>query len=208
MKAVLYLFATTILLVSCVQRNTEIKEVADKPVIQDSIPKVEKRIQESLDNVHPPMFMDSILTAYISSLGLDEKYYISTNHNPYMISGYFNWDEIMDTAVLLQDKITGKEGLLIKHGAIDEQFLFGAGEEVLSQNFDDFSWVGAFQKVYKGTKASSNIDEETGEIMIEDVPDSLKTTLPADGIYIHASESCGGGIIYWDHEEYNWIQQE
>src|SRR6478752_9491282 len=106
---------------------------------------------------------------------------------------------------LLQDKKTGKEGLWIKHGGLDEHFLLGGGQEVLYQKFDDFSWVGIFQKIEKGTKVASNIDEETGEILLKDIPDSLKTILPADGIYIHALESCGGGIIYWDHERYNWI---
>ncbi len=208
MKAVLYFFILVFLSFSCAQKNTEITVVTDMPVIQDSTPKVEKQIQEDLPNVQPPMFNDSILTTYINSLGLDEQYDISINHNPYMITGYFNLDEIVDTAILLQDKKTGKEGLLIKHGASEEQYLLGAGQEVLSQKFDDFNWVGVFQKVNKGTKAASNIDEETGEIMLEDVADSLKTTLHSDGIYIHASESCGGGIIYWDHDEYNWIQQE
>lgn len=208
MKAISYFFVVTILIVSCVQKKTEIAEVADMPVNQKSIPKVEKYIQNEFPSVQPPTFIDSTLTTYISRLGLDDQYDISTNHKPYMVSGYFNPDEIMDTAILLQDKKTGKEGLLIKHGGMDEHILLGAGQEVLSQQFDDFSWVGMFHKVDKGTKVSSNIDEETGEIVLEDVPDSLKTILPADGIYIHASESCGGGIIYWDHEEYNWIQQE
>ncbi|WP_156026797.1 hypothetical protein [Sporocytophaga myxococcoides] len=208
MKADLYFFVLAIIAVSCAQKNTEITVVTDMLAIQDSTPKVEKRIQEDLPNVQSPMFNDSILTSYISSLGLDEQYDISTNHNPYMITGYFNLDDIGDTAILLQDKKTNKVGLLIKHGASKEHYLLGAGQEVLSQKFDDFNWVGVFQKVNKGTKSCSNIDEETGEIMLEDVPDSLKTTLPADGIYIHASESCGGGIIYWDHDEYNWIQQE
>jgi hypothetical protein len=181
------------------------------PDVQLDTHKVERHIEliEKVIQVkQTPELTDSAISMYINHLGLDKQYYVSTNHDPYLISGNFNYDEIMDTAILLQDKVSGKEGLFIKHGRLDEQFIFGGGEEVLSQKFDDFSWVGIFQKIGRGTKVFSNIDEETGEILIEDLPDSLKITLPSDGIYVHASESCGGGIIYWDYAEYKWIQQE
>ena len=78
---------------------------------------------------------------------------------------------------------------------------------MLNQAFDDFIWVGEFKTIPKGSKAASNVGED-GEIITEVIPDSLKTILPNDGIFIHASESCGGGIIYSDNESYQWIQQE
>lgn len=42
----------------------------------------------------------------------------------------------------------------------------------------------------------------------EEIKEEDKIKLPNDGIFIHADESCGGGIIYLNNGKYNWIQQE
>lgn len=61
---------------------------------------------------------------------LDTSYENSEEHNPYLIIGYFNLDSIADTAVLVRQKSTGKDALLIKHGGTDQTFLLKDGKSV------------------------------------------------------------------------------
>jgi hypothetical protein len=152
---------------------------------------------------------DTLQLSKLINTDLTEDYFVATSHDPYFITGYFNNDEILDTAIFFRKSGNIKEGLLIKHGGGNpyDYYMFGAGKEVLNQNFDEFSWVGIFKKINRGEKVASNIDE-SGEIITEELPDSLTTTLVNDGVYIHAFESCGGGIIYLENNEYSWIQQE
>lgn len=61
--------------------------------------------------------------------------------------------------------------------------------------------------VKKGTKIWNNVVD--GEIVSEDqVSETQKIILATDGIFIHVSEACGGGIIYFKNGKYVWVQQE
>ena len=204
-------------LVSCtenIKKNNPINAEVDiqSPTdssIESSI-ETENEIAEAFDVDSSDIeILDSAIHQILSVVGLDKKYQISYNHDPYKITGLFNNDDILDTAFIVKDIQNNKEGLIIRHGLNDpyDLTIFGAGKTVLNQSFDDFIWVGDFKTIAEGSKAASNVDEE-GEIISEEIPDSLKTELPNDGIFIHASESCGGGIIYNDNSSYHWIQQE
>lgn len=85
----------------------------------------------------------------------------------------------------------------------------GLGKEVLKQGFDDFDWVGIFEKAPKGKTYRNNVNED-GEIKIEEseYTEADKLVLKNDGIYMHVAESCGGGIIYLENGTYKWLQQE
>ena len=77
----------------------------------------------------------------------------------------------------------------------------------LGQGFDDMEWIGIFEKAPKGDVYWNNV--ESGEIISEeDVKEANKIKLPNDGIYVHAAESCGGGVIYLKNGKFEWIQQE
>lgn len=136
----------------------------------------------------------------------DTAYEISKQHQPFMLLGYFNPDDILDTAILVRHKSTGKDALFIKHAKTDKTFFLKNGKDV-GADFDDFNWVGQFEVIKKRTKIWDNVID--GEIVSEDqVPDNKKITLRTDGILIHEAEACGGGIIYFKNDKYVWVQQD
>ncbi|WDT68227.1 hypothetical protein [Cloacibacterium sp. TD35] len=61
----------------------------------------------------------------------------------------------------------------------------------------------------KGEVFWNNVNDE-GEIITEDsIIDKLpKVTLPNNAVFIHQLESSGGGVIYFNKNKFNWIQQE
>jgi len=138
--------------------------------------------------------------------GFETNFEISKEHQPFMVTGYFNPDDILDTAILMRHKLTGKDALFIKHGGIDKSFLLKNGKDIGS-DFDDFHWVGQFEVMKKGMKVWNNVVD--GEIVGENqVPDNKKITLQTDGIFIHEDEGGGGGIIYFKNGKYVWVQQD
>lgn len=138
--------------------------------------------------------------------GFDTTYKASKEHQPFMVTGYFNPDDILDTAIIVRHKLTGKDALFIKHGRTDTFFLLKNGKDV-GTDFDDFNWIGEFSVTKKGTKVWDNVID--GEIVGEDqVPDNKKFNLKTDGIWVHVDEACGGGIIYYKNGRYAWVQQD
>jgi hypothetical protein len=138
--------------------------------------------------------------------GLDTNYEISKEHAPFLVTGYFNADNILDTAVIVREKSTGKDALFIKHGGIDKSFLLKNGKDV-GTDVDDFHWVGQFEIIKKGTKIWGNVIN--GEIVGEEqVPENKKITLQTDGILVHEEEGGGGGILYFKNGKYVWVQQD
>ena len=138
--------------------------------------------------------------------GFDTTYEISKEHQPFMVTGNFNPDDILDTAILVRHKLTGKDALFIKHGGTDKSFLLKKGKDV-GTDFDDFNWVGQFSVTKKGTKVWNNVinDEIVGE---DQIPESKKFILKTDGIFVHVDEASGGEIIYYKNGKYAWVQQE
>jgi hypothetical protein len=116
-------------------------------------------------------------------------------------------DKTNDTIALVIDKSNNQSGLKISLGT-KKIYYFGMGKKVLDQEFTNFDWIGVFEKAQKGDVYWNNIGQN-GDILSEsEVKDKDKIILKNDAIFIHASESCGGGIIYYDNAEFKWIQQE
>lgn len=144
--------------------------------------------------------------AVLKQYGFDSTYEFSKTHQPFLVTGYFNADDILDTAILVRQKSTGKDALFVKHGMTDKSFLLKKGKDV-GADFSDFNWVGQFEVVRRGTKVWDNVID--GEIVSEDqVPDSKKMILPTDGIFVRVEEASGGGIIYYKDKKYVWVQQD
>ncbi|GGF23304.1 hypothetical protein [Flavobacterium limi] len=102
----------------------------------------------------------------------------------------------------------GKSGLRIIFGNGNKTDYFGMGNNILEQGFDEIDWAGIFEKAPKNKIYWNNVNED-GEILSEEeIKDVDKIKLLNDGIYMHAEESCGGGIIYMKNGKYEWIQQE
>lgn len=132
---------------------------------------------------------------------------VSQIHKPNYIVGDFDGDSLIDTVQIVQNTQNEKYGLRIFFGNQQVSYL-GLGKEVLGQGFDDLNWVGIFEKAAKGDVYFDNVNDE-GEIIDEDeIQESDKIKLPHDGIFIHAMESCGGGVIYISNGQFVWIQQE
>ena len=147
-----------------------------------------------------------ILPTPSNQYGFDTTYDIAIEHKPYLVTGYLNADDILDTAILVRHKSTGKDALFIKHGKKNKIFLLQEGKD-LGTDFPDFNWVGQFEIIKKGTKVWDNVI--TGEIVGEEkVPDNKKIILPTDGIFVHVDEASGGGVIYFNKGKYKWIQQD
>ena len=116
-------------------------------------------------------------------------------------------DKQLDTALLVRNTHSNKSGLRIAL-ANGQTFYFGMGQDVLQQGFDELDWVGVFEVERKGSVVYNNVNEEGEIITEEEVPDRDKITLPNDGVFIHAAEACGGGIIYLHQGKWHWVQQE
>ena len=143
---------------------------------------------------------------FSNSYGFDTAYKISREHTLFVLTGYFNPDNILDTAVLIRHKTSGKDALFIKHGGTDKSFLLKTGNDV-GTDFDDFNWVGQIKVIEKGTTIFNNVID--GEIVGSDqVPDSNKITLQTDAILVHEDEGGGGGVIYFSNGKYSWVQQD
>lgn len=141
----------------------------------------------------------------VSSHGINKNHEFSGKSKFLYVTGYFNDDKILDTAMLISRKISGNHALLIKHGGTGQSFLFKDGKN-LNTGFKDFNWVGHLGVVRKGTKIWNNVIG--GEIVSEhQVPEGRKIILKTNGILLQEDEG-GGGIIYFKNKKYIWVQQD
>lgn len=132
---------------------------------------------------------------------------LSKKHKPNFILCDLDGDKLTDTVQMVLNNKNEKYGLKIILGNKQLQY-FGLGQKVLGQDFDDLNWVDIFEKAPKGEVYYNNVNED-GEIVSEaEIKETDKIKLPNDGIFIHAAESCGGGIMYLNNGKFEWIQQE
>lgn len=132
---------------------------------------------------------------------------ISQKHKPNSISCDLDGDNLPDVVKIVQNTNNKKYGLEIIFGNKKVEYL-GMGKDILGQGFDDINWVGIFEKAPKNEIYWNNVNDDGEIISEEDVKEIDKIKLPNDGIFIHQSESCGGGVIYLKNGKFEWIQQE
>ena len=121
---------------------------------------------------------------------------ISAKHKTNKILCDLDGDGKNETVEIVRSTNNDKSGLRIVFGNGNRTDYFGMGNNVLGQGFDEIDWAGIFEKASKGNIVWNNVNED-GEIMgDEEIKEEDKIKLPNDGIFIHAEESCGGGIIY------------
>ncbi|WP_291285213.1 hypothetical protein [Flavobacterium sp.] len=133
---------------------------------------------------------------------------ISAKHKTNKITCDLDGDGKDETVEIVRGTKSGKSGFRIVFGNGTRTDYFGMGTTILNQGFDEIDWAGIFEKAPKGEVVWNNVNDE-GEIMgDEEIKEEDKIKLPNDGIFIHAEESCGGGIIYLKDGKYNWVQQE
>jgi hypothetical protein len=133
---------------------------------------------------------------------------ISKKHKTNKILCDLDGDNLNEIVEIVKSTKSGKSGLRIIFGNRKRTDYFGMGNNILNQGFDEIDWVGIFEKAPKNEIYWNNVNDE-GEILSEnEIKEVDKIKLLNDGIFMHAEESCGGGIIYLKNEKYEWIQQE
>ena len=149
--------------------------------------------------------IDSLKTKEIQATSNDT-IQLSLTHKVNKITCDLDGDGLNEIVEIVRNTKNGKSGLRIIFEGKKRIDYFGMGKNILGQRINDLDWVGIFKIAAKNNLYWSNSD---GEILSEDeIKESDKIKLVNDGIFIHAFESCGGGIIYLDNGVYKWIQQE
>lgn len=145
----------------------------------------------------------------VQSLGQVEKdsIIVSKKHKPSFAACDLDGDNLTDTVQIVQNTTNEKYGLKIVFGNKRVELL-GMSKKFVGQEFDDISWVDAFEVAPKGKTYWNNVSDEGEIISEEDVKDSDKIKLLNDGIFIHQAEACGGGVVYFENGKFEWIQQD
>lgn len=159
---------------------------------------VSKNIQSSVEDTTVVIAVDTIVN--------DTEEYFLEKRQPFILAD-IDGDSKCDSIIIIKDKDSQKEGLRIVY-ANKKIDTLGIWSNVAGQNFDDISWAGIFKKAPKGNRYANNVDENWLIITDEEILPEDWIILPNDGIYLHMDESCGGGVIYLEDNEYKWIQQE
>jgi len=133
---------------------------------------------------------------------------LSAKHKTNKIQCDLDGDNLDETVEIFRSTRNQKSGLKITFGNGKRTDYLGFGNDILNQGFDEIDWVGIFEKAPKNEIYFDNVNEDGDIIGEEQVAEEDKIKLPNDGIFIHADESCGGGVIYLKNGKYEWIQQE
>ena len=133
---------------------------------------------------------------------------ISTKHKINKIICDLDGDKLNEIVEIVKSTKSGKSGLRIVFGNGKRTDYFGMGNDILKQGFDEIDWAGIFEKAPKNETYWNNVNEDGDILSEEEIKESDKIKLLQDGIFMHAEESCGGGIIYLKNGNYEWIQQE
>ncbi|HEX8015097.1 MAG TPA: hypothetical protein VF465_07675 [Flavobacterium sp.] len=132
----------------------------------------------------------------------------SKKHKTNKILCDLDGDNLNEIVEIVRSTKNGKSGLRIIFGNGNRTDYFGMGNNILEQGFDEIDWAGIFEKAPKNEIYWNNVNGEGDILTDEEIKESDKIKLLNDGIFMHAKESCGGGIIYLKNGKYEWIQQE
>ena len=133
---------------------------------------------------------------------------ISKKHKVNKIVCDLDGDKLNEIVEIVRSTKSGKSGLRILFGNGKRTDYLGMGNPILGQGFNEIDWAGIFEKAPKNKTYWNNVNDE-GEILLDnEIKETDKIILQNDGIFMHADESCGGGIIYLKDGKYKWIQQE
>ncbi|MCD0475412.1 hypothetical protein LPB87_13525 [Flavobacterium sp. EDS] len=169
-----------------------------------SCKKEEKSQNEKAENLK----VDAIQKSEEKQANNSDTIVVSKKHEVNKISCDLDGDGLNETVEIVRSTKNEKSGLRIIFGNGKRIDYLGMGNNILKQGFDEIDWAGIFEKAPKNELYWNNVNED-GEIMAdEEVNEADKIKLLNDGIFIHAEESCGGGVIYLKDGKYEWIQQE
>ena len=156
--------------------------------------KAAARADSVSDYYLPPSPYDTVLAAYLHNIGVGKKYTHSRKTAPIVLTGYFDDDSYLDSAIRVVESSSGKEGLLIRYGGRRTQIIIGAGGDVYPDGTTDYDHLSI---VKKGEQVWSDLNED-GSLGRDTVPESDIITLKTDGLRMQMDESCGEVIFYWE----------
>ena len=167
-----------------------------------------KNVENKQNDKVESLKTDTIQKTEKKEINISDTIVVSKKHKINKISCDLDGDGLNETVEIVRSTKSDKSGLRIIFGNGNKTDYFGMGNNVLGQGFDEIDWVGIFEKAPKNGIYWNNVNDD-GEIMADDeVNEADKIKLLHDGIFIHAEESCGGGVIYLKDGKYEWIQQE
>ncbi|SNR14711.1 SH3 domain-containing protein [Tenacibaculum jejuense] len=129
---------------------------------------------------------------------------LNTDINPFYLKGDFFGDKKIDIVILLKNSNGETKIGFINKAIKTKTHILGNENDPFKIN--DYSWIGIFKKVNVGETLWSNYEDDF--VKFKNVPENKKVRLNYNALYIHASESCGGGFVYWKDGKFNWLQQE
>ena len=133
---------------------------------------------------------------------------LSKKHKTNKITCDLDGDQLDEIVEIVESTKSGKSGLRIRFGNGKRTDYFGMGNPILKQGFNEIDWAKILEKAPKNETYWNNVNDEGELVSEEEIKESDKIKLINDGIFLHAEESCGGGIIYLKNGKYEWIQQE
>ena len=121
-----------------------------------------------------------------------KRYQLSAHINPFYLHGDFNGDGRWDTALLIKERSSSKNGIAIYHGRSNRLIIVGAGQD-WGNGSDDFPGLDAWQVFHRGP---------VGKGADGKAPPKLR----GDALMVIKTESASA-LIYWNGTRYAWYQQ-
>ena len=117
--------------------------------------------------------------------GYLQRYELFLQLNPFFQSGLFDGDSLVDVAVQITDRNSGKRGIALIHRGDKSVHVLGVGT-AFGNGGDDFSWIWQWST-------------EDRDIL----QDSL--AIGRQALYVGKGDSAGG-MIWWNGSMYVWTQ--
>lgn len=142
-----------------------------------------------------------LLSQYASQLKLK----LATDYKVFALKGDFFGDGVLDDVLRAQDQDENILLVFINHqaNALPSLSYLGGGADVF--NIDSYPFA-ILTRVPQGQPLWSNYENDFRNFA--DVPEAEIQRLTYDALYVHEAESCGGGFIFWQNNQWNWLQQE
>lgn len=129
--------------------------------------------------------------AIARAAGLDSGYAFSfRSRYPPWTDGDFDGDGITDAAVLVEQRATGKTGVVFVHRGTHKVYIAGAGTRVASGP-DDFRWADDWEVFHAGDSYDSVIRDHPGHV------------LSTDALWLARRDSASG-FLFWNGNGYRW----
>lgn len=137
--------------------------------------------------------MPGDLVQYLRESPGHEAYALAAWLNPYYLQAGFDGDGRTDTAVLVEEKATGRRGIMVVHIGAREHIVLGAGKP-LGDAGDDLGWMDAWRVRPRGAVGQSPHEERPAPVLVGDALEIMR---------LEASS----GLAYWNGEDYGWYRQ-